>query len=332
MAKLRLYSAMPLPVLFGITFACAITAPTAGASLPQGTPVSITGTLSGAAVTVQVKLGSTVLGSASIVGNTWSFSWTPQVGDVGNQTINVVATSASGAQASDSVSVTVSSADTPLTIFGASVLGWYRGDTVTIGTGVSSWTDKTGNGNHLIQATTGAQPAYTASDATLNNRGTLLGNGTSTFLNCVGMVVPATCWIWIILKQVGWTSASKIVNWPGSGSIIQTATTPGIQASFSNSTPQNDGAPIGSWKRLIARLDNTMADSLTVGSVVRSGVATGRSASSNNTTVFASWGGGSQWFNGAIAEIVIVNRLATGSEASAIDAYASSYYSPSVLI
>jgi hypothetical protein len=79
-------------------FSCAITSPAAGAGLTQGTPVTITGLVFGAVVLLQVKLGPTVLGAASIVGNTWSYVYTPQAGDVGAQTINATATNSVGAQ------------------------------------------------------------------------------------------------------------------------------------------------------------------------------------------------------------------------------------------
>jgi Zn-dependent alcohol dehydrogenase len=78
MAKVRRYTSMPLAVLIGSIFTCAITSPAPAATVTQGTPVTITGTTTAGAVAVQVKLGATVLGSASIVGLDWSYSWTPQ--------------------------------------------------------------------------------------------------------------------------------------------------------------------------------------------------------------------------------------------------------------
>lgn len=50
--------------------------------------------------------------------------------------------------------------------------GWWRADAgnITIATGVSQWSDTSGNSRHLTQATGGAQPAYTASLAAMNNQ------------------------------------------------------------------------------------------------------------------------------------------------------------------
>lgn len=166
MTKLRRYVSMPLPVFAGVTFACAITSPAVGASVTQGTPLTITGTLTGAAVVVQVKLGSTVLGSASIVGLTWSYSWTPQGGDIGAQTINATATSPSGTQAS-AVGITITvAANGPSAILGAQLAWWIDGVTSTLvdaGGGVlSSATDASGHGFDAT-FTVGHRPSIIAS-------------------------------------------------------------------------------------------------------------------------------------------------------------------------
>ncbi len=55
-------------------------------------------------------------------------------------------------------------------------------DSVLNGTSVSQLNDKTGNNNHIKQATAADQPSYTASDADFNNRASITFNGTSDFL------------------------------------------------------------------------------------------------------------------------------------------------------
>jgi len=54
-----------------------------------------------------------------------------------------------------------SSGFTPLQL--TNLRGWWRADLgITIATGVSQWNDRSGNGNHLVQGTAGAQPVVTA--------------------------------------------------------------------------------------------------------------------------------------------------------------------------
>jgi hypothetical protein len=174
--KIRRYAAMPLPVLAGITFACAITSPAPGASVTQGSPTTITGTLTGAAVVVQVKLGAVVLGSASIVGLTWSYSWTPQSGDLGAQTLNATATSAGGAQASAAgVAVTVQ-ANSPAGILGSQPAWWLDASAGTLtdaGGGVcSQWADSS-TGHTAVNFTFSGAQRPTIISGGLNAKNTL---------------------------------------------------------------------------------------------------------------------------------------------------------------
>lgn len=68
---------------------------------------------------------------------------------------------------------------TPKSIFGASLAAWYRADLgITLnGSTVSAWADQSENGNHLAQGTAGNQPTYSASDALINSRSSVTGDG-----------------------------------------------------------------------------------------------------------------------------------------------------------
>lgn len=68
----------------------------------------------------------------------------------------------------------------------AGVILWANAATV-VGSPVSQWTDKTGNGNHLTAA--GAnQPAIVASNAAFGGKPTLTWNGTSTSMRTAGNI------------------------------------------------------------------------------------------------------------------------------------------------
>ncbi len=112
---------------------CTITSPSAGASLTQGVPITITGTIS-VAGTVNVSVGSSA-GAATMVGLAWTFVYTPAVGDIGPQTVNAVATATvSGAIGNAAgVAVTVAAAGT-ITVPGGS-LGPVQADNWWFGTG-----------------------------------------------------------------------------------------------------------------------------------------------------------------------------------------------------
>lgn len=86
---------------------------------------------------------------------------------------------------------------TPLQIFGSALKGWYAAwDPTTLftdtarttpvsadGNAVAGWADKSGNGNHLQQATAGSRPLYKT--AVKNGRSVLRFDGTDDFINGV---------------------------------------------------------------------------------------------------------------------------------------------------
>lgn len=70
---------------------------------------------------------------------------------------------------------------------------WYRSDQgITIATGVSQWNDLSGNGRHLLQATSGAQPSFNTNQ--INGYATVRGDGTDDYLEAAtsGISLPYT--------------------------------------------------------------------------------------------------------------------------------------------
>lgn len=114
---------------------------------------------------------------------------------------------------------------TPLSILGASVLQWVRADLgVTLDTGVSVWADQSGKGRNYVQATAGAQPAYSGSDATLNGQASMTFDGTDDKLVCSPFTLPAPAttptWVWLIVKSITWTHLDRIVGDDGADTHI----------------------------------------------------------------------------------------------------------------
>ena len=228
-------------------------------------------------------------------------------------------------------SMQAASVSDPTTIISSvPLLAWYRGDTVVQSGGfVSQWTDKK-NTNHAVQATGGNQPAYNATDSTLSNQPTLTGNGTSTEILCSG-TLPASYWICCVLKILSFTANCCAFSSPGGGGKAQIYWN-GATALylFENGTPAGpvSGAPIGSWKRVACAQSNASTDFIHAGSTSATANC-GRSASSALWRFFGL--GGSQWWNGAIAEAIITTGIPTSGEQTAIDTYLSGRYLASIL-
>lgn len=271
MAKVRRFTAMPLPILVGVTFACAITSPAPAASLTQGVPVTIAGTLTGAAVAVQVKLGASVLGTASINGLTWSFSWTPQPGNVGAQTLNATATDSSGAQAlAEGRAITVVSSGTDYAALavanGLTVVGLFRADiglSGSQGTGLASWAPLAGTMSAITphgSATNGIGNAT----AGLNGKAGLIQNGATQkgMYTAPALAAPGTAnWhrYWIARQATGNSgSVRKALSETGDAYKVELAAGTVLYA-YGAGPSGSPGVNPDTWQR--GRISYTGADS-----------------------------------------------------------------------
>lgn len=141
-------AAGPAPTLVSIT-------PTSGAT-SGGTTFTLSGTnfrpgisvyFAGAPATSIVVVNSTTVTGAAPTGTTGTAGVFAQNSD------NSV---------SNTISFTYSAVSTPLT----GMTAWFRADTLTqSGGAVTQWTDKSGNGNHLVPV--GVSPTYVASSSTV---------------------------------------------------------------------------------------------------------------------------------------------------------------------
>jgi hypothetical protein len=124
-------------------------------------------------------------------------------------------------------------------------VAWYRygaGITVT-GAGVSSWTDQSGNGNHLLQGTDTNRPALQADNS-------ILFDGTDNYLKAVAFTLVQPETVYLLMKQVTWTAADYIFdgNTVNSGALRQVSTTPRIDLfAGAQSSADNAGLAVDTW-------------------------------------------------------------------------------------
>jgi hypothetical protein len=107
-------------------------------------------------------------------------------------------------------------------------VAWYRkgqGITVT-GSGVSQWSDASGNGRHLLQATDAQRPA-------LQTDRTILFDGVAHNLKSAVFTLNQPTTYYLLFKQVTWTSSDYIVDGDliNTGVLAQTngGVSPGLQ-------------------------------------------------------------------------------------------------------
>jgi hypothetical protein len=228
---------------------------------------------------------------------------------------------------------------TPLTVYGADLHQWHRGDIVTLATGVSSWTDLSGKGNHSVQADTTKQPAYSASDATLGGRPTVTGDGVNDVLAAAALttnLVTDDFYIAFIFKPIAWVLGGAISGGAGTGQprLVQNSSTPIMQMSASTANVNtNSAATIGTWVRGECFWSATAGVSyLKLGATEVKTGNPGPTGSRTSSLIFQSTGA---CINAAMAEWFVVKRAAgsggpTGPERAAINAAWSARYPSAV--
>lgn len=324
--------------------ACPFTAPAPATTVFVGVPVSVTGVVSRAKqnVTVTIKKGVTTLGVATVDQYTgvWTYSWTPVLGDVGAITLNasVVDTLNGDTATTTGVDVTVqnSASFSDLTTIISSVpilRDWWADANVSeaggAGTGVSNWVDQV-NAGSAAQATASLRVAYTAADATLNNKGSLRGDATDNYLQDAALNLPApgttNIWIWIIFKQRTWASGRYFFGCSATAYRLEqiAGVTPQLFAGMSSISSANGAGTLNSWFRGEMLFTNSTSDYLKIGATTVTGVNLGNTDPAAGFFLFARNVAG--FIDGDIARIVICQGKPTAGEITALDAAMSTYY------
>lgn len=126
---------------------------------------------------------------------------------------------------------------TPSPIPSENLSAWFRFNTrITVtGSGVSQWDDVSGNDRHLVQANDANRPAKQVD-------GSILFNGTSHRLTTGAFTRNQPDTIYLLLKQISWTSGDRLMDGisPGFGQIIQTAVSPELRMGAGSLLPVNN--------------------------------------------------------------------------------------------
>jgi hypothetical protein len=185
------------------------------------------------------------------------------------------------------------------------------------------------NSGSAAQATGSLQPAYTASDATLNNRATIRGDGVDDYLNDTALNLPApgttNIWIHIVFKPRTWTSGDHIFGCNVTAYRFGQLAGATPQHYFSNGTISAQISPtLNTWQRGEIFLSNSTSDYLKIGATTVTGTNLGNTDPAAGFFLFARNVAG--YADVDIARIIITQGKPTAGEISDLDTRLSSYY------
>jgi|SRR6478736_102230 len=313
----------------GIT--CAITSPTAGATVTQGTPVTVNVTTSVSASGVAFKVNGSTVGSMTGSGTSWTYSWTPSSTGAASLTATATA-SAGGTGDSPAVNVTVSAASVDWTTYFPGAWAILEPNVGTTDNGTTlTVTDRSGNGKNGTASGT-ARAAITAS---LGGCNSLVADGSDDVLSISGLTLPAPgttpYYVFAVFRYLA-TAADACLLGNGDAAygnrVGCLSATPSTGFYHKNANVAGVSVTINplNWNILEIKRSNNASDTTKIGAVSATGNA-GNDAVSN-VRVFHSPGAGVP----ANAELLVLVYTPNLPDWSAVRAAVTAKYGGSVAV
>jgi hypothetical protein len=228
-------------------------------------------------------------------------------------------------------------ATSPLTIMGAATHAWWRSDVVVLnGATVSQWTDQSGNGRHLTQATAANQPTFVAAGGP-NATPSILFNGVNDVLTSttIDRNVPSTeiTFVWMVFRQVTWTSTDRVFGFGTANNTmaaIQNSATPQIAQANTTIVNGNTALSVNTYGRGELYFSGSTNDYIKLLATTVTGASAGitnpaagfKLGASGATTLFG---------NIEVVEMAIFDVLPTPAQITALNAYVTSRYGPGLV-
>jgi hypothetical protein len=212
------------------------------------------------------------------------------------------------------------------TDLGASLLAWWKADSLVLANAapVTSWTDSSGNGRTLTQATAANQPAF--STAQVNGLPAVTFDGTTDFLATAAFASPTSgAAVFGLVRLVDADAYRTLFNHAAAATwatpfsrVLLRATDQAAgrvwqyiveDATVVANTLNGSAAQTATWMIVEASYDQSNLLLLKTGTADGTKARTGALTSSTQPVFLGADTGGSENWNGAIAELVYCSQL-----------------------
>lgn len=254
------------------------------------------------------------------------YSATPTVAlSAGAHTMVARAVGPGGSTDSDPIDITV--ADNPANILGSALKVWWRADDV-VGSPVTQFNDKSGNGNHGIAT---GSPTLNASGGPLGTPSVLFDGTTGQYIDCAGFNFPTPgttpSYVWAVFRQKTWTNGERFMTSINGVTMVIYQNSTNLRIDRYNGTTQgNTAMTLDTYFRGEFLFSNNASDYTKIGSTVTTGNA-GNSIPASGLRLCRTNGGGATYGHYEICELIIYNGTApTTAQRAALDAYCEARY------
>lgn len=209
----------------------------------------------------------------------------------------------------------------------AGLQAWFKADTLVLNNDdpVATWTDSSGLTHHEVQASGSLQPLYKTNQ--VNGQPAVLFDGIDDFLQTGVFTLSHPCSVFIVVKQVTWTSGDRIHEGRSAASTLtfrQTSATPQVQMVGTNSGTTVVGPAIGAWG-LVTEIWDAAASSIAINGGVDTVFDMGVAKTPNGITLGSSHAGISNG-NVSIAEFLVYDTALSAPNQALVKAYLNTKY------
>lgn len=216
---------------------------------------------------------------------------------------------------------------TPMSISGLQI--WHRSDNVELsGSNVTQWTDLSGNGRHAVPINSSTNPTYTASDASFNNKPSItFGASAQMRLEYSSISISSTAWTFIFVCKPTSNSGTDSLFDSQSGRLSCYSIHPTTSSyAYFDGAVQGVGGTVSTTTKILEFSLNSVSN---IGELFVNGASTGVTDTYASKNIGGATGlggrpnalGGSNVFDGKMAEVLVYNKILTPSERALLIGY-----------